>query len=163
MKGLLCMVTMYNRAIAQYSQIDFCIGKVSSDTAYLDLACFDAQQALEFLMKHILIEHGVPFKKTHNIRYLLDLLNSIEFDFDLKDDLFSIADTITNWEEASRYGSGVRTTVNTINRAKKIFDSMQRAYLTEQEKNNSKSSKERESINSPECPSDINTDRIDMP
>lgn len=130
------MITMYNRAIAMYSQIDFCIGKISSNTAYLDLACFDTQQALEFLMKHILIEHGVPFKKTHDIGYLLDLLNSIGFNFDLKEDLSIIADTITNWEETSQYGSGVRTTINTVNHVKKIFDSMQQAYLAEQEKNN---------------------------
>lgn len=130
------MITMYNRAIAQYSQIDFCIGKISTNTAYLDLACFDAQQALEFLMKHILIEHGVQFKKTHNIGYLLDLLNSIGFNFDLKEDLSSIVDTITNWEQTSQYGSGVRTTINTVNRVKKIFDSMQQAYLAEQGKNN---------------------------
>lgn len=134
------MVTMYNRAIAQYSQIDFCIGKISANTAYLDLACFDAQQALEFLMKHILIEHGVQVKKTHNIGYLLDLLNSIGFNFDLKEDLSSIADTITNWEQTSQHGLGVRTTINTVNRVKKIFDSMQQAYLSEHGKNNMGSS-----------------------
>lgn len=143
------MTTMYDRALMQLAQVDFCIGQIASDTKYLDLACFDMQQALEFLMKHILLEAGVKFDKTHNILYLLDLLYESGFTFDKEEELRSLATTITNWEEESRYGSGIRTTLTTLNRVKKIFNSMNSAFLLQQDKNNSSNHHEND------CPREI--------
>ena len=51
------------------------------DDAYLDIACFESQQAIEFLIKSILQENAVVFDKTHDIRYLLELLKSCNFTF----------------------------------------------------------------------------------
>lgn len=48
----------------------------------------------------------------------------------------SEASTITDWEESSRYGKGVRTTVQTIQRVHNIYESMNQAFLKTQEKNN---------------------------
>jgi len=43
--------------------------------AFWDDLCFDAQQAVEKSMKAVLIDRGIDFPKTHNIRALLELLD----------------------------------------------------------------------------------------
>jgi HEPN domain-containing protein len=40
----------------------------------LEGLCFHAQQAAEKALKAVLVDRGIPFPKTHNIRTLLDLL-----------------------------------------------------------------------------------------
>ena len=110
--------------------------KTADDDAYLDVACFEAQQSLEFLMKAILLENGIPYDKSHDIRYLLSLMEGIGFEFERQDSLELLADTITDWEEGSRYGKGVRTTEQTVRRVHNIYNSMNEAFLLTQEKNN---------------------------
>ena len=111
--------------------------KTADDDAYLDVACFEAQQAIEFLMKAILLENGVPYDRTHDIGYLLSLMKDIDFKFDKQDVLELLSDTITDWEEGSRYGKGVRTTVQTVQRVHNIYKNMNETFLETQEKNNS--------------------------
>ncbi len=65
---------MYNRSLVMFEQSKNALGKIANDDAYLDVACFEAQQAIEFLMKAILMEYGIPYNRTHDIRYLLNLL-----------------------------------------------------------------------------------------
>lgn len=130
------MSTMYSRAHAMLHQAKGALTKVSIDDAYLDTACFETQQALEFLMKAILNENGKRYEKSHDIRYLLGLLEEVKFSFGKEDELELIADTVTDWEENSRYGKGVRTSIQTVQRVHGIFDSMNDAFLATQEKNN---------------------------
>lgn len=130
------MSTMYSRSVAMLQQSKNALTKVSEDDAYLDVACFEAQQAIEFLMKAILLENGIPYDKSHDIRYLLSLIESVNFKFDKQESLDLLSDTITDWEEGSRYGRGVRTTVQTVQRVHNIYKSMNEAFLVMQEKNN---------------------------
>ncbi len=53
--------------------------------------------------------------------------------FSNKKELEILSDTITDWKEGSRYGKGVRTTVQTVHN---IYISMNEAFLEIQEKNN---------------------------
>lgn len=131
------MSTMYSRAHAMLSQAQNALKKTGIDDAYLDTACFETQQAIEFLIKAILLEYGKAYDKSHDIRYLLGLLDDVAFSFDKKADLDLLADTVTDWEENSRYGKGVRTSVQTIKRVHNIFESMNNAFLKMQEENNS--------------------------
>ena len=55
------MSTMYSRSLVMLEQSKLALSKVSIDDAYLDVACFEAQQAIEFLMKAILIDNGIPY------------------------------------------------------------------------------------------------------
>lgn len=48
-------------------------GKVSSEVLYEDL-CYDAQQAAEKALKALCIAHGIFFPRTHDIAYLMELL-----------------------------------------------------------------------------------------
>ena len=73
------MSTMYNRSLAMLAQAKNALSKVSIDEAYLDIACFETQQAMEFLIKAILLEYGIIYDKSHDIRYLLMLLDQTGF------------------------------------------------------------------------------------
>ena len=132
------MSTMYSRSVVMLEQAKTALAKVSEDDAYLDVACFETQQALEFLLKAVLLEHGATYEKTHDIRYLMGLADQTGFQFDESkhDALDLLADTITDWEEGSRYGSGVRTSVQTVRRVHNIYHSINEAFLAEQERNN---------------------------
>ena len=48
-------------------------GRVSPDILYEDL-CYDAQQAVEKAFKSVCIIHEIVFPKTHDIAYLIELL-----------------------------------------------------------------------------------------
>lgn len=89
-------------------------------------------------MKAILLENGIAYDKSHDIRYLLSLLKEVDFTFDKQDTLEMLSDTITDWEEGSRYGKGVRTTVQTVQRVHNIYKSLNETFLETQEENNRK-------------------------
>ena len=130
------MSTMYSRSVAMIEQAKNALKKVGEDEAFLDIACFESQQAIEFLIKAILLENGVAYDKSHDIRYLMSKLEEIDFSFEKMEALDTLADTVTDWEESSRYGKGVRTTVQTIQRIHNIYESMNESFLATQEKNN---------------------------
>lgn len=48
-------------------------GKISQDVLYEDL-CFNAQQAVEKALKSLCIVHGIVFPRTHDISYIIELL-----------------------------------------------------------------------------------------
>ncbi|MCJ7808757.1 MAG: HEPN domain-containing protein [Desulfobulbaceae bacterium] len=48
-------------------------GRVTSEVLYEDL-CFDSQQAVEKALKSVCILHEIIFPKTHDIAYLIELL-----------------------------------------------------------------------------------------
>lgn len=130
------MSTMYSRSVVMLQQSKNALARATEDDAFLDIACFETQQAIEFLMKAILLENGIPYNKSHDIRYLYSLMENIDFKFEKQDSLELLSDTITDWEERSRYGRGVRTTVQTVQRVHNIYKSMNEAFLETQEKNN---------------------------
>ena len=129
------MSTMYSRSVVMLDQAKTTLSKVADDDAYLIAACFETQQAIEFLLKAVLMDNGVPYDKSHDIRYLLSLVDQTGFTFDKHDTLDLLADTITDWEEHSRYGKGVRTSVQTVQRVHNVYKSINDAYLRIQEKN----------------------------
>ncbi|MBR1597349.1 MAG: HEPN domain-containing protein [Lachnospiraceae bacterium] len=130
------MSTMYSRSVVMLNQSRDAVSKVTEDDAYLDVACFETQQALEFLIKAILLENGIGYDKSHDIRYLLSLLTETGFTFEKQEALELLSDTITDWEESSRYGKGVRTTVQTIQRVHNIYKNLNETFLKMQEENN---------------------------
>ena len=130
------MSTLYSRSLVMLEQSKSALLRVSEDDAWMDAACFESQQAIEFLIKAILMENGVIYNRSHDIRYLLSCLDGINFVFDKHEALDKLADTITDWEEGSRYGRGIRTSAQTVQRVHNIYKSLNQAFLDMQERNN---------------------------
>ena len=94
------MSTLYDRSKVSIWKVSLSLQHTTGDDAFLDSACFDTQQAIEFILKFILSEYGISYKKTHDIRYLAELLDTTTFKFDKSAELNNMADTITNWESS---------------------------------------------------------------
>lgn len=100
-----------------------CLKHITEDDAYMDMACFNAQQALELLLKHIIECNGIQAPKTHDIDDLIIYAETAGFKYSRVDELKGIADTISKWETKSRYGSGIVTTKEKLNKVyKHILD-----------------------------------------
>ena len=130
------MSTMYSRSKIMFEQSVMALGNVAEDDAYLDIACFETQQAIEFLLKAVLLEEGVVYGKTNHIGQLLELVLGTGFTFEKQDVLELLSDTITDWEESSRYGKGIRTTVQTVQRVHNIYRNINEEFLRRQAENN---------------------------
>ena len=105
----------------------------SLEDAFFDIACFDAQQALEFILKAILMENNIEYqtagKNGHDILYLSDLvLEETDFVFEKSEDLTLLATTITSWEEKGRYYTGIKTKEETVRRVLNIYESISKAF-----------------------------------
>lgn len=127
------MSTLYDRSKVSIWKASLSLQHVAGDDAFLESACFDTQQAIEFILKFILSEHGANYKKTHDIRYLAELLDTTTFKFDKSAELNNMADTITNWETGICCGSDIRTTVEAIRSAHDIYKSINDAFMRMQE------------------------------
>lgn len=127
------MSTLYDRSQVSIWKASLSLQHVAGDDAFLESACFDTQQAIEFILKFILSEHGANYKKTHDIRYLAELLDTATFKFDKSAELNNMADTITNWETGICCGSDIRTTVEAIHSAHDIYKSINDAFMRMQE------------------------------
>lgn len=127
------MSTLYDRSQVSIWKASLSLQHVAGDDAFLESACFDTQQAIEFILKFILSEHGANYKKTHDIRYLAELLDTTTFKFDKSAELNNMADTITNWETGICCGSDIRTTVEAIHSAHDIYKSINDAFMRMQE------------------------------
>ena len=123
------MNKMYRKSKIWIDQAKESLKHVSEDDIYVDMACYNTQQAVEFILKAILQENNVVYDRTHDIAFLLDLVNNTGFTFDKKDALESLADTITDWEQKSRYGDGIRTSVQTIQRVHNIYKDLEVKYV----------------------------------
>lgn len=122
------MSNLYDRCRVRLESSKNLLKKVSEDDAYLDSAAFDAQQSLEFMLKFIMSERNIQYPKTHSILLLYKYLSAAGFTFDDEGRLLVYADAITEWETESRYGQGVKTTVQFIKECHEITESLMAAY-----------------------------------
>ena len=67
-----------------------------------ELVCFHIQQCIEKLFKAVLSYENIPFKRTHNLRYLLD---EIPIGWQIKN-ISCNMDIISEWEVTGRYAHG---------------------------------------------------------
>ena len=74
-------------------------GRVSPEILYEDL-CYDTQQAVEKAFKSVCIIHEIVFPKTHDIAYLIELLEKgkVEVPKDLQ-----VAKILTGYAVETRY------------------------------------------------------------
>ncbi|HJW86976.1 MAG TPA: HEPN domain-containing protein [Candidatus Brocadiaceae bacterium] len=58
----------------RYALSDLELACAKPSHVLLEMLCFHAQQAVEKVVKAVLLAQGVDFPKTHNLRVLFDLL-----------------------------------------------------------------------------------------
>lgn len=68
------MSDLYSRYKVWYENAKMNLKQIKLDDTYLDACCFNTQQFLEFLLKHILDVHNINYPRTHDVRVLKDLL-----------------------------------------------------------------------------------------
>lgn len=139
----MCVMIKRSRVSLEKSKYALDVFQKNDKTAYLDSACFDAQQAIEFLLKGVLMEYGASFdegglpkRSEHNIYFILNKVIECGFTFPSKDTLSDISNTITGWEQEGRYGSGLKVSVNAVLKVHKIYDDIMSAFLSNMDKNN---------------------------
>jgi HEPN domain-containing protein len=77
------------------------VRKVASDTDIADaIVGFHAQQAVEKLIKAVLVARGVAFMKSHALSYLVGLVEESEID---SPECLSEADVLSPWAVEFRY------------------------------------------------------------
>lgn len=74
-------------------------GKISQDVLNEDL-CFNAQQAVEKALKSLCIVHGIVFPRTHDISYLIELLEKGNVHIPEK---INMAKLLTDYAVETRY------------------------------------------------------------
>lgn len=73
---------------------------LSSTPLYSDGVCFHAQQAVEKLLKALLVHRGVAFQKTHHLTYLLDLISN---DTPVDNRIYELAERLQSYAVEIRY------------------------------------------------------------
>lgn len=111
--------TMLTKANCYIKVAEMCLKTVSIDDAFLDVAAFNVQQGVEFLLKHILIQLNIKYSKTHDIATLVNLLSKYAPIYTIE--LINNADIITSWETESRYELSYLTTIKEIQEGIQIY------------------------------------------
>jgi HEPN domain-containing protein len=76
--------------------------KIGSDIDIADeMVGFHAQQAVEKQIKAVLTAHEIPYKKSHELGYLVGLIDENKIDAPTA---LQRADTLTDWAVEFRYG-----------------------------------------------------------
>lgn len=119
---------LYFRRVPTYEDFQNNFDKYlkTGDDLYLNNACFACQQALEYLLKGILQYFDIDFcqsgKDGHNIKNLLNLiLDNTPINFESKDKLLKLSDTISKWETQGRYTLGIKIKMDTLRNIKNIY------------------------------------------
>lgn len=167
----MCVMIERSRVSLEKSKYALNAFRKNDEIAYLDSACFDAQQAIEFLLKGVLMEYGAFFEEgglpkhlKHNIGYILNKVTEYGFTFPSKDALSDISDTITGWEQEWGCGSGIKASVDIVLRAHKMYDDIMSVFLLNMDKNNKEENKREEvkSANVTSAMSDIDEGRTGL-
>ena len=59
----------------RYARSDLVLARMASSAGVLlETLCYHAQQAVEKSIKAMLVQYGIAFPRTHNLRILLELL-----------------------------------------------------------------------------------------
>lgn len=92
-------------------------------------ALYHLQQAIEKLLKAVIIYNGEHPVFTHDIGKLADRCKALGEDF--SDDLDDISDSLTLWESKSRYDPYISFSKKKYDKAKKIYDEIHERLMRE--------------------------------
>ncbi len=87
----------------RYAENDLKLAKMALNADIYEYACFHAQQAVEKLLKTLILFHGREIPRTHSIKVLIDILKNIDksynYLFDLNADELSFYAVLTRYPE----------------------------------------------------------------
>lgn len=129
------MSNMLGRSKIFLRQSKDCLNKIAEDDCNMDIACFNAHQALELLLKHIIESYGLQAPKTHMIDDLLVYAETGGFKYSDSDSLKNLAWEVNKWETVSRYGSGIKTTTDKIKQVYVHIQKIENEFLEDINKN----------------------------
>lgn len=97
------------------------------DEGIMQQAMFHMQQAVEKLLKCLILLSGSQFTYTHNIEKLIEQCPK---DTELPKDLYTMAGVLTSWEAQTRYGSSMLTNIKTLEKCLTIYDTLHALVLS---------------------------------
>ena len=96
-------------ALAQYS-----IERINEDDAFLDSACFEIQQSIEFALKYWIELSGLGYSRTHDIANLIAQLVAHGERAEVLQELNNNANLYTSWEARSRCYDDFCSTIHDV-------------------------------------------------
>lgn len=70
------MSKLYERGVVQYKNAEFNWKSRSTNDIYVDTACFNLHQAIEFLLKYLIEMTGNIYPETHDLSVLIENLKN---------------------------------------------------------------------------------------
>ena len=95
-------VSLLKRAWVDKELVVFNLKQTSMDEVFIDMAAYHLQQFVEKMLKFVLNEHGIVFKKTHEIDTLLSQFDDSGIAY--PDWIFVHARTLTDYATQIRFG-----------------------------------------------------------
>lgn len=96
------------------------------DEGIMQQAMYHMQQAIEKLLKCLIMLGGTRFTYTHDIGKLIEQCPK---DVELPEGLEEMAPLLTSWESTTRYGTSVCTNIKTLEKCVAIYDALHTTLL----------------------------------
>ena len=97
------MSKLYSRAKVRLHSAENNWKMRKEDDAYIDAACFDLQQSIEFSLNALIKLHGDNYVQNHDLRAQLNKLAKLNVDYDVFQKIAQNASTFNSWETEARY------------------------------------------------------------
>ena len=101
-------VSLLDRALGDLKNARNIVKQYLSDEVQLDIAAYHVQQGIEKSLKYFMAGKKIEFKKTHEIKILLDQLDKVGIEY--PEWLYLNEATITSFAEETRFGEPSKAT-----------------------------------------------------
>lgn len=97
------MSKLFSRAKTRLQTAKYSWKMRREDDSYVDAACFDLQQCMEFCLKTLVELNNESYVQNHDLRAQLNKLAKIGVNFPVFEKIAQNASTFNSWETESRY------------------------------------------------------------
>lgn len=118
------MKEMLEAAERDYKTILRLWGDIGDEWA-IPVVMYHFQQAIEKLLKVLIMVLGNKYPHTHDISVLVGMCNKA----DIPTELYELSDLLTTWEAKTRYGSSLLTNIKTLEQCKGVYNELHAIVL----------------------------------
>ncbi len=118
------MSKLLRRAYARLVSAKSSLEHIDEDDAFLDTACFDVQQSMEFALKYWIEMSGLGYARTHDISNLVSQLIAHGVRADVLYEINNNASLYTSWETRARYYNDFSSTLHDVTTAIDLSDKL---------------------------------------